>query len=203
LHGLLREGDYPLPGPKEVLDLSEDFVVSFVHFHERGFVMPPHPFLGGAITPLQDPVASPKSQWGSTYGHFCCPMRGIPQDVPPPISIFGTTFSRSSCSISGRCRMHRRGRPKSGVRPSTCEGHDPKGTSPCGYVPPTKGVVASGFTYATVGLHPLPAMAFLLFFLRHPLRLLKAGRGVSQRKKRKGHSRPLRLWQFFAIAGSR
>lgn len=100
LRGLLRKGDYPLPGPKEVLDLSEDFVVSFVHFHECVFVMPPHPFLGGAITPLQDPVASPKSQWGSTYGHFCCPMRGISQDVPP-ISIFGTTFSRSSCSISG------------------------------------------------------------------------------------------------------
>jgi hypothetical protein len=44
-HGLLCEGDYLLPISKDVPDLLIGFVVSFVHFHEGGFVMPPRPFL--------------------------------------------------------------------------------------------------------------------------------------------------------------
>lgn len=47
--GLLHEGDYLLHGSEEVPEPPTGFVVSFVHFHERGFAMPPHPFLVGLL----------------------------------------------------------------------------------------------------------------------------------------------------------
>jgi hypothetical protein len=120
----------------------------------------------------------------------------------PPIYVFGAISSRPSCPVSGRHRMPQRGRPKSGTWPSTFGGHDPKGTSPCGYVRPTRGGTTNGFTGATMGLCPPSAMAFLLFFPRRPRRPLKVGCGVSRRKGRKGQSGPLRRWRFFAVAGS-
>lgn len=48
-HGLLHEGEYLLPGSKGVLEPSTGFMVSFVQFHERGFMMPPHTFLVGLL----------------------------------------------------------------------------------------------------------------------------------------------------------
>jgi hypothetical protein len=47
--GFLREGDYMLPGSKDIPEPPAGFVVSFVNFHERGFTMPPHPFLVGLL----------------------------------------------------------------------------------------------------------------------------------------------------------
>lgn len=38
-----------LPSSEDAPNLSSGFVVSFVHFHERGLVMPPHPFLVGLL----------------------------------------------------------------------------------------------------------------------------------------------------------
>jgi hypothetical protein len=47
--GLLREGDYLLPGFEEVTDQSEGFVVLFVHLHECVFIISLHPFLVGML----------------------------------------------------------------------------------------------------------------------------------------------------------
>jgi hypothetical protein len=47
--GLLRKGDYLLSISEEVLDPLVGFVVLFMHFHERGLTMPPHPFLVGLL----------------------------------------------------------------------------------------------------------------------------------------------------------
>jgi hypothetical protein len=46
---LLRKGDYLLSISEEVLDPPLGFVVLFMHFHERGLTMPPHPFLVGLL----------------------------------------------------------------------------------------------------------------------------------------------------------
>jgi hypothetical protein len=97
--------------------------------------------------------------------------------MPPPIFVFGATYSRASCSVSSRYWIPWRGRPKSCARPSTCRGHDPTGTSLYGYVRLTRDGMVNGFTCATMGLCPLSAMAFPLFFLRHPRRPLKVGCG--------------------------
>lgn len=46
----LRDEDLRLPGPKVVSSPPAGYVVSFVHFHEQGFAMPPlHPFLVGIL----------------------------------------------------------------------------------------------------------------------------------------------------------
>jgi hypothetical protein len=57
--GLLHEGDYLLPNFEDVLEPPASFVVSFINFHEWGFVCP-SPFLGGAPSLLQDPTAPPQ-----------------------------------------------------------------------------------------------------------------------------------------------
>lgn len=47
--GLLHERTYRLPGPEDIPEPSAGFLVSFVHFHECGFVMPPHRILVGLL----------------------------------------------------------------------------------------------------------------------------------------------------------
>jgi hypothetical protein len=47
--GLLHDGDYLLLGSEEVPELLAGFLSLVVHFHERGFAMPPHPFLVGLL----------------------------------------------------------------------------------------------------------------------------------------------------------
>jgi len=52
-HGLLRPlsafAEWLLPGDEDEPSLPEGYVVSFAHFHERGFAIPTHPFLRGLL----------------------------------------------------------------------------------------------------------------------------------------------------------
>jgi hypothetical protein len=41
--------EWLLPGHEDVPALPDGYIVSFVPFHERGFAMPPHPFLQGLL----------------------------------------------------------------------------------------------------------------------------------------------------------
>jgi hypothetical protein len=47
--GLLYEEDLRLLEHEVISEPPTCFMVSFVHFHERGFVMPLHPFLVGLL----------------------------------------------------------------------------------------------------------------------------------------------------------
>ena len=58
LEGLIRRGllrslttaeEWRLPGEEEELEPPEGYVVSFAHFHERGFAMSAHQFLRGLL----------------------------------------------------------------------------------------------------------------------------------------------------------
>ena len=58
LEGLVRRGllwpltateEWQLPGEEEEPQPPEGYVVSFAHFHERGFTIPTHPFLQGLL----------------------------------------------------------------------------------------------------------------------------------------------------------
>jgi hypothetical protein len=42
-------GECLLPGREEVPTSRDGYIVSFTHFHERGFGMPPHPFFRGLL----------------------------------------------------------------------------------------------------------------------------------------------------------
>lgn len=57
--GLFHEGDYLLPNSEDVSEPSASSVVSFINFHEWGFVMPLALF-GGAPSLLQDLAAPPQ-----------------------------------------------------------------------------------------------------------------------------------------------
>jgi hypothetical protein len=52
-HGLLcpqsAAREWLLPGHEEVLAPCDGYVVSFTHFQERGFRVPPHPFFRGLL----------------------------------------------------------------------------------------------------------------------------------------------------------
>ena len=52
-HGLLRARtaieEWLLPGKEDVPSLPDSYVVSFAHFHERGFMSPAHKFLQGLL----------------------------------------------------------------------------------------------------------------------------------------------------------
>jgi hypothetical protein len=58
LGGLVKRGllsprstakEWLLPGCEELPVPRDGYVVSFAHFHERGFGMPPHPFFRGFL----------------------------------------------------------------------------------------------------------------------------------------------------------
>ena len=58
LEGLVRRGllrpltavdEWRLPGEEEEPEPPEGYVVSFAHFHERGFAMPTHQFFWGLL----------------------------------------------------------------------------------------------------------------------------------------------------------
>ena len=58
LEGLVHRGllcpltvaeEWRLPGEEEEPQPPEGYVVSFAHFHERGFAMPAHPFFQGLL----------------------------------------------------------------------------------------------------------------------------------------------------------
>jgi hypothetical protein len=49
LHMRTNMRKWELPGGHEFLALPAGYVVSFVHFHERGIAMPPHCFLLGLL----------------------------------------------------------------------------------------------------------------------------------------------------------
>ena len=58
LEGLVRRGllcaqtaaeEWWLPGNEDTPSLPEGYVVSFAHFHERGFTTPAHKFLWGLL----------------------------------------------------------------------------------------------------------------------------------------------------------
>ena len=58
LEGLVRRGllqpltaakEWRLPGDKDEPSSPEGYVVSFDHFHERGFAIPAHQFLRGLL----------------------------------------------------------------------------------------------------------------------------------------------------------
>ena len=58
LEGLVRRGllrpltaaeEWRLPGEEDEPQPPEGYVVSFAHFHERGFTMPTHHFLWGLL----------------------------------------------------------------------------------------------------------------------------------------------------------
>ena len=58
LEGLVRCGplcmrtnaeEWRLPGNEDVPSLPEGYIVSFAHFHERGFATPAHKFLRGLL----------------------------------------------------------------------------------------------------------------------------------------------------------
>ena len=51
-HGLLRvwtSAEWLLPGEEDLPSPSDSYVVSFAHFHERGFMIPAHRFLQGLL----------------------------------------------------------------------------------------------------------------------------------------------------------
>ena len=58
MEGLVKKGllcartavnEWIIPGGKDVLSPLDEYVVSFIPFHERGFVTPPHQFLRGLL----------------------------------------------------------------------------------------------------------------------------------------------------------
>jgi hypothetical protein len=58
LEGLVHRGllcawtaveEWRLPGNEDTLSLPAGYVVSFAHFHERGFATPTHKFLQGLL----------------------------------------------------------------------------------------------------------------------------------------------------------
>ena len=46
---LVDQSRLDAPGSEDVSNPLADFVVLFLHFHEHGFTMPPHPFLVGVL----------------------------------------------------------------------------------------------------------------------------------------------------------
>jgi hypothetical protein len=46
-------GEWLLPGREELPAQGNGYIVSFTHFHERGFGMPPHPFFCGLLQHYQ------------------------------------------------------------------------------------------------------------------------------------------------------
>ena len=52
-HGLLRErtdaAKWLVPGCEDATALPDGYVVSFAPFHERGLIVPPHPFFRGLL----------------------------------------------------------------------------------------------------------------------------------------------------------
>ena len=49
LRGRTEVVEWLVLGHEEVSSLPNDYVVSFAPFHERGFMIPPHPFLRGLL----------------------------------------------------------------------------------------------------------------------------------------------------------
>jgi len=58
MEGLIRRGllyvrtlakEWLLPGKEDIPSLSDGYVVSFAHFHVRGFATPAHKFLRGLL----------------------------------------------------------------------------------------------------------------------------------------------------------
>ena len=48
-HGLLHAEEWLLPDKDDLSSLPDGYVVSFAHFHERGFATPTHRFLRGLL----------------------------------------------------------------------------------------------------------------------------------------------------------
>ena len=57
-HGLLRRrtdaAEWLVPGHEDAPAPPNGYIVSFVPFHERRLVVPPHPFFLGSAAPLLD-----------------------------------------------------------------------------------------------------------------------------------------------------
>ena len=49
LHSLTAAEEWWLPGEEDEPLLPKGYVVSFAHFHERGFTIPAHKFLRGLL----------------------------------------------------------------------------------------------------------------------------------------------------------
>ena len=49
LRGRTEVVEWLMPGSEDVLSLPNGYIVSFTPFHERGFAIPPHPFLRGLL----------------------------------------------------------------------------------------------------------------------------------------------------------
>jgi hypothetical protein len=72
--GLLRGGDFLLPSSKDAPNPLVSFMVSFMHFHERGLMMPPHPFLVGLLHHYQIELHHMNPNRVQHMSTFCCPM---------------------------------------------------------------------------------------------------------------------------------
>ena len=116
--GLLCDEDLVLLGAEVVLAPPTGFVVSFVHFHERGFAMPPHPFLVRILHHFKAQLHHLNPNRIQHMVAFVALCEGSLGSIPN--SIYGATYLRLNY-----CER------RSDVQVSICEGRGRRATSRC------------------------------------------------------------------------
>lgn len=172
--GLLCDEDLVLLGVEVVSAPPTGFVVSFVHFHERGFAMPPHPFLVRILHHFKAQLHHLNPNRIQHMVAFVALCEGSLGSIPN--SIYGATYLRLNY-----CER------RSDVQVSICEGRGRRATSRCACVHPTRVGMDSGSISATADRPPPQEMASSPSHRRCPRRTLQAGSRNPRGREKANH----------------